>query len=952
MEILKFQEVHWIHVYSAIPQPILLRPTKMSSFYHRFLESVDRWPENVAIELQRQQGEPERLTYSELKTLAESVGAWLQQQSSPGQFQSTRCAILADNGPRWVAAYLGAIAAGGVAVPLDTAFNAAQVAKLLRDSGSAFLFTDSRHLSTAQKAVDGINSSDLRARVVLLESSSDSSIPGWEHLLKGGARNFAPANVAPEDLAVILYTSGTTSDPKGVMLTHDNLLGEADSVFKFLKVTTRDSVLGILPLFHALAQMANLLLPFAAGARVVYLETLNTTELLRGLREREITLFACVPQFFYLIHERLMKQVAERPLLQRAAFRFLKRISAMLRPLGINAGRIFFHPVHLLLGRRIRYLITGGSRFDPAIGRDFQHLGFNILQAYGLTETSGGASATPPGENVVGSVGKPLPGVEIKILPAYSDGNEQDGVGEVAIKGRIVMKGYYNRPDATAEVLKDGWLHTGDLGRFDQRGNLFITGREKEIIVLSSGKNIYPEEIEAHYQQSPFIKELCVVGLESKPGEPFSERLHGVVVPNFDVLRERKIVNASQVIRFDIETLSAQLPSTKRILSYEIWQKELPRTTTRKLKRFEIHKRVLEKQTAGETSTTEPIGAREFSGDDQHWLEQPEHERALAVIRGAAKNKKESVHPDDNLELDLGLDSMERVELLVALERELDSQVPDSAVANVYTVRDLVQAVLSGAGTGGGRSGRAPGWQAVLAQDTDDPAVLAVAQRRPISEAFWFLASRLAYLLLRLLFRMSVRGQEKLPREGAFIISPNHQSFLDAPALATALPWRVMRDIFSVGTSEIFGNGLWRQVARWWRVVPVDPDANLVPAMRAGAYGLKQGKILILFPEGERSIDGTPKVFRKGAAILATHLQVPIVPVALEGFSEVWPRGRGFQRFSKLQIEFGDPIAPPDRGTNPEENYARITSELRQRVVELWSRLHGETPGVSSSAAD
>lgn len=919
----------------------------MPGFYHRFLESVERWPDNVAIELQRQQGEPERLTYSELRTQAESVGFWLQQSSS-GRFRGARCAILADNGPRWVAAYLGAIAAGGVAVPLDTAFSSAQVSKLLRDSGSAFLFTDARHLETANVAVREASGSGQATRVVLLDESNDSTIPGWRQVTKSSP-GFAPADVASDDLAVILYTSGTTSDPKGVMLTHDNLQGEADSVFKYLKVGPRDSILGILPLFHALAQMANLLLPFAAGARVVYLETLNTTELLRGLREREITLFACVPQFFYLIHERIMKQVASRPVLQRASFRLLKRISALLRPLRINAGKLFFRPVHVLLGKRIRYLITGGSRFDAAIGRDFQDLGFNILQAYGLTETSGGASATPPGENVVGSVGKPLPEVQMKIVPTQSTGDEQDGIGEVAIRGRIVMKGYYNRPDATAEVIKDGWLHSGDLGYFDRRGNLFITGRQKEIIVLSSGKNIYPEEIEAHYQQSPFIKEICVVGLESKPGEPFSERLHGVIVPNFEVLRERKIVNASQVIRFDIETLSAQLPSTKRILSYEIWQTDLPRTTTRKLKRFEILKKVLEKQAAGESTSPEQVGTRQLTPDAQKWLDEPQHARALGIIRRAAKIKKESIHPDDNLELDLGLDSMERVELLVELEREFDSQVPDSVVSNVYTVRELVDAAISGAGSGGGR--RSAGWEAVLAQEVDDPEVLAVAQRRPVSEAFWFLASRVAYVILRLFFRMSVQGREKLPQQGPFIISPNHQSFLDAPALATTLPWHVMRDIFSVGTSEIFGTGLWRQMARWWRLIPIDPDANLVPAMRAGAYGLKQGKILLLFPEGERSIDGTPKVFRKGAGILSAHLQVPIVPVALEGFFDAWPRGRGFRRFAKLHVEFGDPIPPPQISSNPEESYQQTTSELRRRVVERWSRLHGER-SVAASAAD
>src|SRR6185312_12171873 len=254
--------------------------------------------------------------------------------------------------------------------------------------------------------------------------------------------------------------------------------------------------------------------------------------------------------------------------------------------------------------------------FDPKIGRDLEDMGFNVLQAYGLTETSGAASLTPPGRNVLGSVGPALPGSEIRIAPSQQGSDD----GEILIRGPIVMKGYYNRPDATAEVIKDGWLHTGDLGYLDASGNLFVTGRSKDVIVLSSGKNVYPEEIEAHYLQSPLIKELCVMGLESRPGEPVAERLHAVIVPNFEVLRERKVVNAREVLRFDIEGLSAQLPSTKRILSYDIWQEDLPRTTTRKLKRFEIRRRVLQKPIA--TSDAEPSisSERKFTGDDRLWM--------------------------------------------------------------------------------------------------------------------------------------------------------------------------------------------------------------------------------------------------------------------------------------------------------------------------------------------
>ncbi len=244
----------------------------------------------------------------------------------------------------------------------------------------------------------------------------------------------------------------------------------------------------------------------------------------------------------------------------------------------------------------MRYLVTGGSRFDPAIARDFYSFGIDVLNAYGLTETSGGAFLNPPGQIVFGSVGPPLPGVEARIVDPKPVEDGAPPAGEIAIRGAIVMKGYWNRPEATAEVLRDGWFYTGDLGYFDSRGNLFITGRRKEVIVLANGKNVYPEEIEAHYLQAQYVKEICVMALEARPGDPTSERLHAVVVPNFELLRERKIVNAKEAIRFDIEALSHKIASTKRLGSYDIWQEDLPRTTTRKLKRFQIEKKVRELQ--------------------------------------------------------------------------------------------------------------------------------------------------------------------------------------------------------------------------------------------------------------------------------------------------------------------------------------------------------------------
>jgi long-chain acyl-CoA synthetase len=903
----------------------------MGNFYSRFLESAQTWPQNVAVEMRHaapsgQPVEVEGYTYAELRRMAESVGRWLHDQEMPPE---ARAAILAANGPRWVAAYLGTLAAGGVAVPFDTAFSAEQVSKLLRDSGSGCLFTDRKHLATAQRAIAG-----LEVHLVFLDGDADGS-PTLDAMLAAGPGDFAPAEIGPDDPAVILYTSGTTSDPKGVLLTHDNLLGEMDAVFPALEVGPADAILGVLPLFHALAQMANLLLPFARGARVVYLESLNVTDLLRTLRESNVTLFCCVPQFFYLIHERIVHQVTQRSWPARMMFRLLMRISKAARRVGVNLGKLFFRQAHQALGTSMRFLVTGGSRFDAAIGHELEALGFDVLQAYGLTETSGGATVTRVGDNVIGSVGPPLHGVEVKIVDPEPR-EEGPPAGEVAVRGRIVMKGYWNRQDATAAVIREGWLHTGDLGYLDARGNLFITGRRKEIIVLSSGKNIYPEEIEGHYRKSPFVKEICVLGLEARPGEPQAERLHAVIVPDDEVLRERKIVNITDVLRFDIDGLSTQLPGSKRILSYEIWQDELPKTTTRKLKRYEIQQRVGQGANADARATAN----RKFSDEDIAWVEQPEVAQALAVV-GEHSHHQCEIHPNDSLELDLGLDSMERVELLVELEQELSAHVGESVASEVYTVRDMVEAVRAAAGTAADRKESA-GWDAVLATEPDDPEVLNVARPPGVASAFWYFAGRFLYLFCRDACQLKVTGLEKLPEQGPYLICPNHQSLLDAPVVLSLLPWAISSQVFHLGTSEIWGWGWRRKLARTLRLIPVDPDSNLVAGMRAGAYGLRRGKILILYPEGERSIDGAPKKFKKGAAILSIHLQVPIYPVAIDGFWEAWPRGKSPQRLSRLSVRFGDPIVPPSLGKNPEAAYAQVTAELRRRVLEMWEELHGK----------
>jgi long-chain acyl-CoA synthetase len=915
----------------------------MPTFYDRFVECAERWPDNVALEIQRHD-HIESCTYAELHRMAESVGRWVTES---GFAHASRLAIVADNHPRWVAAYLGIIAAGCTVVPLDTALHADQLAKLLKDSGTSALFCDARHTQAAREAVAGLN-----IGLVLMDPdrAADNSIR--EHWLanlpaifEGGPGKFRSASSAAEDLASLLYTSGTTADPKGVMLTHANFLGEVEAVFDWVDLGPTDALLGVLPMFHVLAQMANLLLPLVKGSRVVYLETLNTTELLRALRERNITAFAVVPQFFYLIHERIYQEVAKRGVLTQKVFQGLVRCNRILRKVGINAGPILFSKVHETLGKKMRYLVTGGSRFDPQIAADFHDLGIDVLQAYGLTETTAAVFANSPTHNVIGSVGKALKGVEGKIVYATNDSqpHEEDGpaTGEVALRGAVVMKGYWNRPDATAAVLREGWFYTGDLGYLDTDGNLFLTGRKKEVIVLSNGKNIYPEEVEAHYLKSPYIKELAVMGLEGKPGEG-GDRLHAVIVPNFDALRQKKIVNAKEVIRFDIEGLSQQIASTKRIGSYEIWQEDLPRTTTRKIKRFEVEKRVKANQERRTNDDAELPSEQPLSADDVAWLDLPKVQQALKIVRESGRSAPQALRPTHNLELDLGLDSMQRVELLSQIEEQLGGNVEESRLAEIYTVRDLVDAVLQSAASGEGSPGTRTafaGWKAILAEEPDPADVISLARPRLISNAFWYTVSRLVQVIALDRCDLHVRGIEKLPRTGPYILSSNHQSYLDPLILASILPPKVFDKVFAVGTSEIFGKGFMLRLAHSLRIVVVDPDANLIPAMRAGAFGLRQGRSLILYPEGERSIDGTPRIFKKGAAILSIHMQVPIVPIAIEGLYEVWPRNKPFQGFAPVTMVFGEPILPPPESEASEAAYEKLTAQLRERIVEMWEGL-------------
>jgi long-chain acyl-CoA synthetase len=892
------------------------------TFIEQFEKIVRRFPDRIAFRLKTPHGYP-TVSYREAYRQAKAVASGLL---ASGLKQGSRAAILSENRPEWVVAYLGICLSGMVAVPLDTQISPSEWRRLLDDSEAQTVFVSGLLLPKLNEVIKDCPP----ARLIISFDSVDAGNDARAEIagLIDWAANLPIVPELPEcrpsDVATIIYTSGTTGTPKGVMLTHANIVSELQSIFGCINADENDALLCLLPLQHVLASVINVLVPLYLGAQVVFADTLKRSEILQALEEAGITILATVPQFFYLFHDRIQDELSKKPALVKKLFRgmlLLNRYS--MRFFRINLGKIFFSKVHRSFGAKLRLFVSGGSSFDPKVAQDFHDMGFTILQGYGLTETTGACTVTRVEKNVIGSVGPALPGVDVTI-----ESPDQTGVGEILIRGPIVMKGYYKNPSATGEAIKDGWFHSGDLGRFDAGRNLFVTGRKKEVIVLPNGKNIYPDELETHYLKCPCIREIAVIGVSSPEGR--GERLHAVVVPNFDYLKSRKTANTREIIRDEIAALSCQLPQYKRLMSYQIQTEPLPRTTTRKIKRLEL-KKLVESGRLQASENAPAAGAP--SAEDGALMNSAIGQEVLSCLR-ETYHREMPIEPNMNLELDLGFDSMERVELLASLEQILNLQLPEDFSTQVFTIRDLITRLeqQSGAVARTGAASR-QSWKTILSDESLSLDEEVHLSGTGLTLLKLVVLKLLYFVLFRPLLHLKVRGLHNLPEKGPYLICPNHQSFLDPLVLSSALPYRVFRKTFFVGYSGIFSRGPMKLAARLTNIIPVDPDAHLLRAMKAGAYGLRQGLILCIFPEGGRSFDGRLQEFKKGAAILSGELEVPAVPVGIQGTYQVWPRDSIRIRPHKVEISFGEPLYPSQ--TDAADPYQSDTDRLRNAVAGL-----------------
>ena len=946
------------------------------TYLKRLVSSFESRPDRVAMRIVGD--DTEVYTFGRSLDEIRSVAYRIEQE---GVGRGDRVALIGENHPCWAIAYLATLYRGAVCVPLDPHGEIETITNFIENSEAKLAFVDSEQAPRLKQIEERLGRHVPAAVWPKYEPSENGGKPHDVPALTNGSSNghfafadWANASTPAEyktqiptaegkDVALLIYTSGTTGTPKGVPLTHANILAELDGIKDVLELNERERILSLLPLFHAYLQIVNLWVATTYGCEVGYLRELSPAELSSAMKEFKPTILTTVPRLWYLFHKKIFDAVEAKPKAVRTLFGAMLATNGTLRDtLGVNLGRKFFAKAHDGFGGELRLAVSAGSRFDEEVARDFHKLGFTIIQGYGLTETSGAATATRLDDNKVGSVGKPMTGAEVKIAEP-----DDVGVGEVLIRGGMVFDGYYKNPEANAEAFTDdGWFRSGDLGKFDRDGHLYIVGRGKDVIVLPSGKNVHPEDLEVHYLKTPYVEEMAIIGVadetEARAG---AERLVAIVVPDFEYLKQANIANSREIIRYTLDGLGRELPEYQRVRQYIIRSEPLPRTATRKIKRFELKKEF----EAGRLDTGfSERRTWEYSDEDNAVLAEPVTQNVISAIRSNSRATA-MIHPDMNLEIDLGLDSLSRAETFAALEHRFSTEFTAEEATSALTVRNIVDLIKAKApALALAENGRAAGdsevsntlelnWTGIVKNAKPDfPEVRNILRDRPVFATFAWVVYKIFNLFCRVFMRLEVSGKHNLVdlmrrREEtgeSFLICPNHQSYIDAFVISSNYPHRVFLNIFHVGTSGIFHGRFMEFVAKMLSVVPVDPDTQLMKAMKAGAVGLKAGKILNIYPEGERSFDGHLHEFKKGAAILATELNLPILPVALDGAHKVWPRGTWRIRPAKVKIRFGEPIFPPsDPEGTPAEQHAELIGRVKGDIRQMIDEMRGGRPELS-----
>ena len=745
------------------------------------------------------------------RDIAEAVPRISRVLADSGVRRGDRVVIWAVNRPEWGIAFFGAVHTGAVLVPLDVRSTPDFAARVVERTRPVAVLASHQTLD--------------RARALGLPLHTIESLPD----LARGCPPLPDQGLERDDVVEIVFTSGTTGDPKGAMLTHGNLLADAEAAIRVFPLGPQQRELSVLPLSHMFEQTGGLIAPLLAGASVSYPTSLQPAVLIRAFRQFRASMLLIVPQGLRLLNNAIERRVDQGG--QRTMF---ERLHAIARHLPMSLRRLLFLPVHAQFGGRLRYVAVGGAALDPDIGARWTEMGVHVLQGYGATETSPIVSFTPPERNKLGTVGPPIPGVEVRVADD----------GELLVRGANVFKGYWENEEATRAVLDaDGWYHTGDLGEFDREGNLVLRGRKKDMIVLPDGTKVHAQDIEEVLAQDKRVDDSAVVGLE-RPGQDI--QVHAVLL-----LKDR---SAAEAI---VRDANAKLSNSQQIRGWTVWPDEdFPRTQgLRKVRKRIVLDRLAELErapAAGAGAAPETV------------VPLTDVERLVAQV---AQVPGEAVKKESRLSSDLGLDSLGRVELLGVIEEELGAYIDDASLDPETTVGALETIVAS-------------------ARETKrDESIYAW----PLSPLVRFFGVMLQQLLIspamHVFYRIKVTGLENLRGlRGPVMFTPNHCLHWDNGIILSSIPlgWRWKLSV-AAAADDIFGNPL--------RGLAATLIANAFPLAREGAIRrslellgarLDRDFSVLIYPEGKLTVAGPLQPFKSGTGLIAVEGGTPVVPMKLK----------------------------------------------------------------------
>ena len=786
--------------------------------------------------------------------------------------QGEKCIIFSENREEWIYSVFAIWQKRSIVVPVDATSTVSDLAYILNDCTPECIIVSANCLDTAKKA---IKEADAKTKVVSIEDFAEFCKEDADV----SAENYEPDQ---QTIALIVYTSGTTGSPKGVMLTFSNLFANIRGVSEEVKIFNIERrTLILLPLHHILPLMGTVIAPILNGGGVAICPSLSGPDIMQTLCRGQIAIFVGVPRLWQTLYSGIKKKIDEK-WITRALFNLCKKANSR------TLSRIIFKSVREKMGGHLDFCVSGGAALDTEIGEGLRTLGLDVLEGYGMTETAPIIAFTRPDDIIPGCVGLPLPSVECKIVN-----------GELCAKGPNVMVGYYNRPKETADVIDaDGFIHTGDLARIDEKGRVYITGRSKEIIVLSNGKNVQPAEIEFQLEKyDDLIKEVAVTEK--------NDMLWAIIVPqNANITEEELKTKVVQPYNKTVENY-------KKIMNIFIYNGELPHTKLDKLQRFKLKDII----NGNDNDNVAPVN--DCSNESEEFR---------IIKEYIESEKKVTVKPTDHIETDLAFDSLDRVSLQGFIEQTFGMTINADTMADFKDIRSLAEKVAKGQTR---REVEKIDWHKILTNGNDNND-----ENNDENENLKLPTASFTHTLYEGMFkaffktynRMTIKGVENIPANGPFILAPNHQSYLDAPIAMAGVPKNQINDIYFYATEEHVQGKFLRFMANRHNIILME-NRNLKNSILKLSKVLRQGKSIMIFPEGTRTFSGEMGDFKKTFAILAKELNVPIVPVRITGAYRMLKRGTRFIQPCHIQVEYLPEVRPNETLT-----YDEIAQIVKSRI--------------------